>query len=149
MNYLKDFLNELTKDGTYYAEMTGNLAEIYISTEKNSIVMLEFDGDVYHINFRCDLLSQLVAQLTYDMTMIDSDIMVGVDFFSTPEAGIVYGEQALGLYFASIVYAIDNARLKEDEIDDSIYIVREPIHAYGPRNDKKDRMQRLWGTDLE
>lgn len=151
MNYLKNFLNELTKDGRYYAEMIDNVAEIYIDSEPKPIVMLEFDGVVHHLNFRCDLLSGLAAQITYDMTMIDEDIVIGMDFFATSDSGLVYGEQALALYFATILQAFESAQDEHDDaLDGALYIVEYPIETvYGKRNERKDKMRGLRGTDLE
>lgn len=150
MNYLKDFLKALTKNNAYYAEMVDNMAEVYIDKEAGPIALIEFDGSMYHINFRCDMTSQVVAHVTYDMTMIDEDIVIGQDFYSTPEDGVVYGEQALALYFSSILQAFETAQIKQEaELDDSIYLVKEPIYAYGNKKQYKNKLQRLWGTDLE
>jgi len=149
MNYLKDFLKTLTKDGRYYAEMVGNVAEIYIDVNAGPIALIEFDDEVYHVSLRCDMTSQAAAQIIYDMTIIDEDIVVGADFYSTPEDGLVYGEQALALYFASILQAYETAQIKQEEqLNDSVYMVKEPIYAYGKR-EYKDKVQRLWGTDWE
>ena len=129
--------------------MLDNCAEIYIEGETKPVVLLELD-EVYHINFRCDLTSQLVAKITHDVMLIDADIIIGPDFYYDPDAGLVYGEQALGLYFATIVQAVQNAAIKQEEqLDDSVYIVKEPIYAYGNKENKNNRLQRLWGTDLE
>lgn len=150
MNYLKDFLTKLTKDGHYYAEMVDNVAEIYVDQNSGPAVLLEFDGEVYHLNFRCDMTSQMVAQITYDMTMLDEDIVVGQDFYSDPDSGVVYGEQAMALYFSSILQAFEAAQIKQGaELDESVYVVQQPIYAYGNKKYKNDKLQRLWGTDLE
>ena len=150
MSYLKQFLTDLTDSGEYYAEMLDNCAEIYIVTEQKPVLMLEFDEKVYHLNFRCDLTSNTVAQMTYDMACIDEDLVIGKDFFSSPDTGIVYGKEALDLYFTSIVQAIDTARLQQETtLDDSVYVVTQPIMTYGKKNDTNNKLQRLWGTDLE
>ena len=150
MNYLKDFLEELTKDGRYYAETIDNMAEIYVDGETKPVVMLEFDGSVYHLNFRCDVISRVVAQITYDMTVIDEDIIIGPDFYSTPDAGLIYGEQALAMFFASVVHAFNAAQEQQEaELTDAIYVVEQPIYGYGHKNDKDNRVRRLWKADLE
>ncbi len=151
MNYLKDFLKKLTNDNHYYAEMIGNVAEIYIDTESKPVVMLEFDGEIYHLNFRCDLTSSIVAKIMYDMTIINKNIVVGLDFYSSPDTGLIYGEQALALYFSSVIQAFENAQTKQEEaLLGAMYVVEYPIDtAYGNKHDKKNKMQRLWGTDLE
>ena len=150
MDYMKDFLETLTKDGRYYAEAVGTTAEIYIQGDEGCAALLELEDDMYHVNFRCDMFSQIVAQITYDMTVIDEDIVIGVDFFSSPNTGIVYGEEALKEYFISIVEAIDAAQMRQEgELSNATFIVQEPIYAYGNKENKQNRMQRLWGTDLE
>ena len=145
MNYLKQFLTDLTEDGRYFAEMVDDCAEIYINGEARPVVLLEFDDNVYHLNFRCDLTSHLVAQITYDMTIIDEDLVIGKDFFSSSEAGIVYGEEALGLYFASIIQAIESAQMKEEmALNESIYVVKQPIMAFGSKIEQKNKLEKMW-----
>ena len=58
MDYLKDFLKQLTKTKKYYAEMVGNAAEIFVDGEPDPVVLLEFDSSYYNINLRCDLFNQ-------------------------------------------------------------------------------------------
>jgi len=152
MSYLKELLEELTKDDKYYAEMVDNIAEIYIQDEPKPVLMIEEDSSIFYLNFRCDLLSNTVAQMTYDITMIDEDIEIGQDFFSTPETGIVSGEDALTLYLTSIIQTFEMAQIeRENTLMDNVYVVQSPIYAYGNGNkdERKNKMQKLWGTDLE
>ena len=156
MSDLKDFLLKLTTDtDRYYAEMVDNIAEIYIDNSSGPAALLEVDGKCYHVNFRCDMTSQLVAQMMNDMSKVDRNIVAGPDFYVSPDDGISYGEQALGLYFSSIIQAFEIAQAKQEneELDESTYVVKQPIYAYGNKKNGKsssdDRMQRLWGTDLE
>lgn len=145
MDYLKQFLTDLTDNGEYYAEMLDNCAEIYVSTDQKPILMIEFDEKVYHLNFRCDTSPNVVAKIMYDMTCIDEDLVVGKDFFTSPETGIVYGIEAVKLYFAHMIHVIDSTRLQEEELlDDSVYIVKEPIIAFGSKIGQKDKLKEMW-----
>ena len=148
MDYLKQFLTDLTKDGTYYAEIVGNIAEIYVVGDNCPAILLEVQDNLYHVNIRCDIPSRIVAKLIYDMTVLDEDIVVGQDFFIS-DSGILYGQTAMAAYFSTVYKTMEGIQLRNEmELDDSIYVVQQPIHAYGKRNDK-NKLQRLWGTDGE
>lgn len=145
MDYLKQFLTDLTEDGRYFAEMVDDCAEIYINGEQKPVVLLEFDKQVYHLNFRVDLTSHVTAQIMYDMTTIDEDLVIGKDFFSSSETGIVYGDEALGLYFASIIQALEAAQIKEEAaLDDSIFVVKQPIMAFGSKIKQQNKLEKMW-----
>ncbi len=153
MNYLKKFLKDLTADSRYYAEIIDDMAEIYAVDDGIPSVLLELKDNMYHVNIRCDIPPRLSAQIMYDMTMLDEDIIIGPDFFVSQEKGVLYGQEATALFYATIYTTMENAQL-EQEIgpEDAIYIVQEPIYGYGGgknKNDHKSKMQRLWGTDLE
>lgn len=147
MDYLKQFLTNLTKDGTYYAEIVDTLAEIYIIEDDTPAILLEIQDNMYHINVRCDIPVNIVAKLIYDMTVLDEDIVVGQSFFVT-DSGVLYGQNAMAAFFSTVYKTMDDIQLrKEMQLDDSIYVVQQPILAYGIRNERKNKMQRLWGTD--
>ena len=151
MDYLKDFLKQLTKTKKYYAEMVGNAVEIFVDGEPDPVVLLEFDGSYYNINLRCDLFSQVAAQIVYDMTVIDEDIQIGPDFYKSTDHGIVYGQQAFALHFADIINAVDKAQeMHGNQLNNATFVVQQPIYGYGNKDEKrKSKMQRLWGDDLE
>jgi hypothetical protein len=150
MDYLKSFLTDLTNSGKYYAEMAGNIGEIFMQGDTSPTCLIELIGDFYHVHFRSDIPAKFVAQLMCDMTSIDPDIKVQDSFMVHPDKGIVYGKDAQCLFFATIYRAMEIAREHgEEEQDDVLYTVKEPIYGYGTKNAFKDKMQRLWGADLE
>ena len=147
MDYLKQFLTDLTKDATYYAEIVDNIAEIYVVGDSSPAILLELHDNLYHINIRCDIPSRTVAKLIYDMTIIDEDIVIGQDFFIT-DTGILYGQNAMAAFFSTVYKTMEHIQLRNEmELDDSIYVVQQPIHGYGNKNGRKNKVQRLWGSD--
>jgi len=148
MDHLKNLSKKLTKDGKYYIETVDNIAELYMSADTTPALLIELEDNIFYLNFRCDMLSQVVAQITYDITMIDADIAIGPDFYATEELGIIYGEQAVAVYFAGISQAVQAAmQQQESDMEDVTFIVTEPMQTHGSRNANK--MQRMWGPDLE
>lgn len=150
MDHLLKFLEELSKTGTYYAETVENCAEIYIEGDETPAVLLELKGSYYHVNFRCDIPSRQVAQLMYDMTVIDEDIIVEAEFIISQEEGIIYGQNALALFYMTVQKAMDDAQLKHEMGPDNVlFVVEQPIHAYGNRNERnQNKLHQLWGLDL-
>jgi hypothetical protein len=150
MDYLKSFLDTLTKSGIYYAEIVDNIAEIYIMGDPIPAILLEIEDDTYKINIRSDITPRLVAQLTYDMTTIDEDITIGPDFFVNPDHSIVYGKDATEAFLSVVYNTMEDIKLKEDVgIENVTYIVTEPIQVCGNNNIKQNKLQRMWGTDFE
>jgi len=126
--------------------MLDNMAEVYVDHESGPILLIEYDK-VFNVNFRCDMTSAAVAELMYDMSVITGDIVIGKDFFNSPD-GLLYGDQAMASYFASIMQAFEAAQLKQEaDLDDSVFLVKDPIYAYNDKRQYKDKVQRLWGTE--
>ena len=149
MDYLKPFLETLTESGVYYAEYVDSIAEIYIAGDISPAVFLELKEDIFNINIRSDIPPRLVAQLIYDMTVIDEDIVNGPDFFAS-NSNIVYGEEATEAFLSTVYNTMEEIKLRDDAgIEGVTYISTEPMQTSGRNNVKQNKMQRLWGTDLE
>lgn len=145
---LKRLLKCLSKDGRYYAEIADTIAEVYVVGETAPIALLESINDICHINFRRDLAPHISSQLTYDITILNKDIAIGVDFMISGEKGYLYGDDASGLFFASIYNIIEFAKLKEQaNLSGAFYVVQEPIHAFGKNNNRINRNKRQWGEN--
>ena len=143
---LKKILKDLTKDGRYYAEIADTIAEIYLVGEPAPVALLEVIKNVCHINFRRDLSPQIVSQLTYDLTVLNSNIVADADFMISDTEGYLYGNDAAGLYFTSIYRILEHAKLKEEaNLNGAFFVVQEPIFAY-TKNDKRiNKNKKLWG----
>ena len=149
MDYLKSFLTDLTQSERYYAETTDKVGEIYIVEDTAPDCLIELFGDMYHVNFRCDIPAIIIAQLMYDMTILDPDIIVNEGFMIHHERGLIYGDEARGLFYATVYSALEIVRIKEEnELNTVLYTVQDPIYAYGHKYAKRNKNKRLWDIDL-
>ena len=144
---LKKFLNKLAQDGRYYAEMLDNLAEVYYLNDGKPSALIEFNNNLFHINFRSDLLPNIVAQISHDMSKITSNIVIEKPFAITQDKGIVYGDEAMGAHYLNVFFALQSSSIKEDESSGAIFVVKDPIPAFnGKRQPRSDKLYRkLWG----
>jgi len=147
MDHLKQFLKELCDSGIYYAEIVENCAEIFIIEDSTPAVLLELKDDFYHVNFRCDIPVRQVAQLMYDMTTIDEDIILGPEFIISQEQGVVYGQSALALFYITVHKTMEDVQMKhEAELDGVTYVVEQPLEVFGLRSNPKEKskIQKMW-----
>ena len=145
---LKKFLNSLTQDGRYYAEMVENLAEVYYLTDSKPCMLVELNKDVFHLNFRSDLLPNVVAQISHDVSMVTSNVVIEKSFAITQDKGIIYGDEAVGLHYLNIFFALQSSTAKDSEdARDAIFVVKDPIPTFdGKRMPRSDKLYRkLWG----
>jgi hypothetical protein len=144
---LKKILNKLTEDGRYYAEMVDNLAEIYYLSESRPCALIEYTKGLMHVNFRSDLMPNVVAQISSDLNKITQNIVVEKVFAITEDKGIVYGDEAMGAYYLNIFFALQSSSLKDDETNNAIFVVKDPIPTFnGKRQPRSDKLYRkLWG----
>lgn len=145
---LKKFLNKLAQDGRYYAEMLDNLAEVYYLNDGKPSALIEFDNNLFHINFRSDLLPNIVAQISHDMSKITSNIVIEQPFAITQDRGIVYGDEAMGAHYLNVFFALQSSASKGNEdMSDAIFVVKDPIATFnGKRQPRSDKIYRkLWG----
>jgi hypothetical protein len=148
MDYLKQFLKELSKDGIYYAEMVENCAEIYIIGDTTPAVLLELQDDFYHVNFRCDVPVRQIAQIMYDMTNIDPDIIVEAEFMISQDHGVIYGQNAMALFYMTVYSAMEHAQAKQEAgLDGVIYVVEQPIEAFCLKSKSKTKIQKMWENE--
>ena len=144
---LKKFLKLLTDDGRYYAELVSNLAEIYYLNDNRPSVLVEVEKGVYHLNFRSDLVPNIVAQISSDIAKTGVNHTVGPVFAISKDRGVVYGDEAMGMYYISVFMALQPSQTKEDSTKDAIFVVQEPIETFsGKRSTRSDKIYRkLWG----
>ena len=127
---LKKFLKALTDDGRYYAELVDNLAEVYYLTDSKPSVLIEVEKDTYHINFRSDLVPNVVAQISNDIIKTGINIVVGPVFAVSQDKGVVYGNEAMGMYYINIFLALQSSQTKEDDdLKDAIFVVKDPLQV--------------------
>lgn len=145
---LKKFLKLLTDDGRYYAELVDNLAEIYYLNDSKPSVLIEFDKQVFHINFRSDLIPNVVAQICSDIFKTSVNAVVGPVFAFSQDKGIVYGEEALGIYYLGIYMALNSMDTKDSDLSrDAIFVVKDPLSvclASKPVTKKINKYKKMW-----
>lgn len=125
---LKKILKQLTDDGRYYAELVDNLAELYYLTDSKPSALIELDKQTYHVNFRSDLMPNVVAQIAHDLSKTGASIVIGPVFAITQDKGVIYGNEAMGMHYINVFLALQSSQAKEDDdIKDAIFIVKEPI----------------------
>jgi hypothetical protein len=145
---LKKFLNILAEDGRYYAEMVEDLAEIYYLSDNRPSVLVEFNKNVFHVNFRSDLTPNVAAQISHDMSKVNSSIVIEAPFAISEDKGVVYGDEAMGTHYLNIFFALQSSSAKNsEETKDAIFVVKDPIRAFsGKRQPRSDKLYRkLWG----
>lgn len=145
---LKKFLNNLTEDGRYYAEMAESIAEIYYLTDAKPCVLVELREGLLYLNFRSDLQPNVVAQISHDIFKITEDIVIDKTFALSKDKGIIYGDEAMGIHYLNIFFALQSSITKDsEEAKDAIYIVKDPIPTFnGKRAQRSDKLYRkLWG----
>jgi hypothetical protein len=124
---IKKFLKLLTDDGRYYAELVDNLAEIYYLTDAKPSVLIEVDKGTYHLNFRADLMPNVVAQIAADIAATGAPIAIG-PVFAVTQKGVIYGNEAMGMHYIDVFLALQTPKSKEDdELNNAIFIVKEPL----------------------
>lgn len=145
---LKKFLKLLTDDGRYYAELVDNLAEIYYLNDSKPSVLIEYDKQVYHLNFRSDLLPNVVAQISNDICKTGINLVVGPVFAVSEERGIIYGEEAMGSYYLGIYMALNSIQTKDSDISkDALFVVKDPLTVCmvsKPNKKKINKYKKMW-----
>ena len=146
---LKKFLKLLADDGRYYAELVGNLAEVYYLTDANPTILIEVDKDIYHVNFRADLRPNIVAQISSDVTKTGINMVIGPVFGVTSDRGVIYGEEAMGMHYISVFLALQSPKYKEDdELNNAILIIKDPLDVCmfeQPKSKKvKSKYKKMW-----
>jgi hypothetical protein len=147
---LRKFLNALTKDGTYYSEVVEDTAEIHISTDGRSVVLLEVDKGVYHVNFRSDLAPNIVAQISQDMIKHGANLSVGPCFAASQEEGMLYGDEAMGSFYMTVFLALQTMQDKDDDTTSkTTFVVKSPIYGYGinPSDTQQSKYKKMWGDN--
>jgi hypothetical protein len=144
---LKKFLKTLSDDGRYYAELVSNLAEIYYLNDNRPCVLVEVEKGVYHLNFRSDLVPNVVAQISSDIARIGVNHTIGPVFAISQDRGVVYGDEAMGMHYVSVFMALQPSQSKDDSMKEAIFVVQEPIETFsGKRATRSDKIYRkLWG----
>jgi hypothetical protein len=125
---LKKFLKVLTDDGRYYAELVDNLAEIYYLTDSKPSVLIEVDKETYHLNFRSDLMPNVVAQISHDISKTGVSLVVGPAFAISQDKGVVYGNEAMGMHYINVFLALQSSQTKDDDdLKDALFVVKDPL----------------------
>lgn len=145
---LKKFLKALTDDGRYYAELVDNLAEIYYLNDSKPSVLVELEKQVFHLNFRSDLLPNVTAQISSDIFKTGINAVIGPVFAISEDKGIMYGEEAMGAYYLGIYMALNAIQTKDTEISkDVLFVVKDPLAVClvsKPDNKKINKYKKMW-----
>ena len=80
------------------------------------------------------------------MTTIDEDLVMGPEFIISQEKGIIYGPNALALFYMTIHQTMEDAQMKYDAgLDGVIYVVEQPIRTFGLKSKELSKIQKMWG----
>ena len=145
---LKKFLNSLTQDGRYYAEMVENLAELYYLSDNKPSALIEFNKNLFHINLRADLQPNIAAQISHDISKITSNIVIEKSFAISEDRGVVYGDEAMGTHYLNIFFALQSSFNKDpQEVEGALFVVKEPLKTFDDKKlTRSDKLYRkLWG----
>jgi len=143
---LKKLLRDLSKDGSYYAEIVDYIGEIYLMGETTMpIAIIEIKKDICHLNIRRDIPPNIAAQLSCDLSRLCHNIIIGSDFMITVDKGYIYGDEASSLYYVSIHDIIQHNQIKQEAgLSDAFFVVQEPIYGYNKSNNSINNNRKLW-----
>lgn len=147
MRFFEEFLKNTCKNSDYYYSLEEHMAEIFISGDINPVCLIEYDdaSDKYIINFRIDIELNTVADLTYRMTVNDTDISISDNFIVHHKSGYVFGQEAKSLYFMGIYSIMNDTIAKQNEnIENATYIIKDPIHTFNSKYSYSGKIKKLW-----
>lgn len=142
MDLFKKFLDQTILDTDYQVERVESLAEIYLPTDVLPVASVEsIYKDEYIIRFRMGLPLNLVADITYRMTLANSSLVFEQEFFIDDDYGYLYGEEGRIAFIESIKRNMMTAKLSE-ETDGAFFMSHDPVVAFG--SDTRNKYQKMW-----